>query len=162
MGVVLARTEARTPMTAYLEYAMFRLMGYWHLMAIWVGFTSLLYLLQVRAHSYRSHGTFRLFITAAIMAVVIPGVSYALGWVIDLTLNGNAQRLLAILAGPFMIIVAFALAVTLIQRFLGVDAETALRWAWVITIITYAVPVIFCFVLSIFYQPWLTGQQQLY
>jgi uncharacterized membrane protein len=61
-----------------------------------------------------------------------------------------------------MIIVAFALAVTLIQRFLGVDAETALRWAWVITIITYAVPVIFCFVLSIFYQPWLTGQQQLY
>ncbi len=149
-------------MIGYLEYAMFRLMGYPLLMALWVFVTGMLYLLQVRAHSYRTHGTLRLFITAVVMGVVIPGVSWVLGYMIDRHFDGNTQRVLAILAGPFMIVVAFALAVSLIQRFLGVDAETALRWAWVITLITYAVPVVFCFILSIFHQGWLTGQQQLY
>lgn len=149
-------------MVGYLEYAMFRLMGYPLLMALWVFVTGMLYLLQVRAHSFRTQGTLRLFVTSVVMGVVIPGVSWVLGYTIDRYLDGNAQRLLAILAGPFMIVVAFALAVTLIQRFLGVDAETALRWAWIITLITYAVPVVFCFILSVFHQGWLTGQQQLY
>ncbi|MBM3473038.1 MAG: hypothetical protein FJX75_07225 [Armatimonadetes bacterium] len=149
-------------MLAYLEQAMFNLMGYPLLMLIWVALTSMLYLLQVRAHRFRTRGTMRLFVTAAIMGVVIPGVSYVLGWIIDLNLDGTAQRVLAILAGPFLIILAFALAVTLIQRFLGADAETALRWAWVITVITYVIPIAFCFILSVFHQGWLTGQEQLY
>lgn len=149
-------------MTAYLEYAMFRLMGYPHLMAIWVALTSMLYLLQVRAHSFRTRGTARLFITSAVMGVAIPAVAYALGYVIDFYLDGAAQRFLAILAGPFLIILAFAVAVTLIQRFLGADAETALRWAWAITVITYAIPILFCFIVAVFHQRWLTGQEQLY
>ena len=149
-------------MTAYLEYAMFQLMGYPHLMAVWVAVTSMLYLLQVRAHRFRERGTVRLFLTSGLMGVVIPGVAYALGYLIDLYLDGAAQRLLAILAGPFLIILAFALAVTLIQRFLGADAETALRWAWIITLITYAIPVAFCFIISVFHQAWLIGREQLY
>jgi len=149
-------------MLGYLEYAMFRLMGYPLLMAMWVFVTSMLYLLQVRAHSFRERGTLRLFITSVIMGVVIPAVSFALGWTIDINLDGAAQRVLAILAGPFMIIVAFALAVSLIQRFLGADAETALRWAGVITLITYAIPIVFCFIFAVFHQGWLTGKEQLY
>jgi hypothetical protein len=149
-------------MLGYLEQAMFNLMGYPHLMAMWVALTSMMYLLQVRAHRFRTRGTLRLFVTAAIMGVAIPGVAYVLGWVIDLNLDGAAQRVLAILVGPFLIILAFALAVTLIQRFLGADAETALRWAWVITVITYVVPIAFCFILSVFHQRWLTGHESLY
>jgi hypothetical protein len=150
-------------MTAYLVTAMFRLMvGYPILMVLWVFVTTMLYLLQVRAHSFRSQGTLRLFVTSVVMGVVIPGVSWVLGYMIYRHVGGNARPLLFILAGPFMIIVAFALAVSLIQRFLGADAETALRWAWVITLITYVVPVVFCFIISIFHQAWLTGHQQLY
>ena len=149
-------------MTEYLERAMFGLMGYPLIMAIWVALTSMLYLLQVRAHRFRTRGTLRLFITSGIMGVVIPSVSWVLGYTIDRYLNGSAQRVLVILAGPFLIILAFALVVTLIQHFLGADAETALRWAWPITVITYVIPIAFCFILSIFHQSWLTGHEPLY
>jgi hypothetical protein len=149
-------------MTAYLEQAMFNLMGYPVIMAIWVALTSMLYLLQVRAHRFRSLGTIRLFVTAAIMGIVVPGVAYVLGLTIDRYLNGSTQRLLVILAGPFLIILAFALVVSLIQHFLGADAETALRWAWPITGITYCLPILIFVIASVFHQKWLIGKDTLY
>jgi hypothetical protein len=92
------------------------------------------------------------------MGITIPAVSWVLGTVIDRFLDGTNQRVAAIAAGPFLIILAFALAVTLIQRFLGADAETALGWAWPITAITYVIPIVLFFGYSVFHQRWLTGQ----
>lgn len=147
-------------MLAYLEGAIFAIMGQPLIMGLWVALTTMLYLLRNRAHMYRAWGTIRLFGTSGIMGVVLPLATMALGWVLRSQLVGTTRTAMVILSVPVIIILAFALAVTLIQRFMGADAETALTLAWPITAITYVVPLAFCFLLSLGKQQWLTGEAE--
>jgi len=149
-------------MIAYLEGAIFFIMQSPLIMGLWVALTTMLYLLKTRAHRFRRQGTLRLFITSAIIGIAIPLATMVLGRLIQTELHGTARRVVVILSAPAVIVLAFALTVTLIQRFLGADAETALALSWPITVITYVVPIAFCFILAIFQQKWLTGQESLY
>ncbi|MGQ9730877.1 MAG: hypothetical protein ACUVX8_06325 [Candidatus Zipacnadales bacterium] len=149
-------------MIAYWEQAIFSIIGSPLLMALWVALTSMLYLLHVRAHMFRPWGTFRLFATSGLMGVVLPLVSLFIGWLVATQLDGMSRRFVIIITAPFLVILVFALAVTLIQRFLGADAETAMNWAWPIALITYVIPFAFCFIYAIFHQKWLTGEETLY
>lgn len=149
-------------MLGYLTQSIFYVMGTPVIMAAWIMFVSMLYLVHKRAHSFRPHGTFRLFSTCAIMAVSIPVATSIIGWVIQTQLQGQSRQVLTILSVPLLICFVFAVAVTLIQRFLGADAETALALSWPIVVLTYVVPFFFCFVLSIFQVGWLTGTEDLY
>ena len=147
-------------MLAYLERAIFAIMGQPLIMGLWVALTTMLYLLQKRAHMYRAWGTIRLFATSGIMGVVLPLATWLLGWVLHNQLMGTTRTAVVILSVPVIIVIAFALAVTLIQRFMGADAETALALSWPITAIAYVVPLVFCFLLSLGKQTWLTGADE--
>jgi hypothetical protein len=145
-------------MLAFLAGAVRFIMEAPLVMAPWIMATSMFYLLQKRAHRFRRSGTIRLFATSAIMGVVIPVTTRILGWVFDTQLPDSTKQLTYIGMAPVLIILVFALAVTLVQRFLGADAETALALAWPIVAITYLVPLLIGFILSVFHNPWLTGQ----
>jgi len=150
----------RSRVLDYLAQAIRFIMQQPLVMAPWIMFTSMLYLLQKRAHRFRRRGTFRLFTTSIIMAVTIPLTTTMLAWVFDHLVQEPTSTFLFLAMGPLLIILAFALTVTLMQRFMGADAETALAMSWPIVVITYVVPLIICFILSVFHIPWLTGQQQ--
>jgi len=147
-------------MIEYLAQAIRFIMQQPLVMAPWVMFTSMLYLLQKRAHRFRRRGTFRLFLTSIILAATIPLTTTMLAWVFGTFLQEPTRTFVFLGMGPILIILAFALTVTLIQRFMGADAETALAMSWPIVVITYVVPLAICFILSVFHIPWLTGQQQ--
>jgi hypothetical protein len=149
-------------MIGYLERSILYIMGSPVLMAACIMFVSMLYLVQKRAHRFRPQGTVRLFGTSAIMAVSIPLATTVIGWLIQTQLEGHTRELLTIISAPILVVFVFAVAVTLIQRFLGADAETALSLSWPIVVLTYVVPLAFCFILSIFQIGWLTGEEQLY
>ncbi len=146
-------------MLPYLERAIAVIMGTPQLMTPWIMFTSMLYLLQKRAHRFRRHGTFRLFATSIIMAVAIPLTTTILAWVFERVLQEPTRMFVFLSMGPILVIVIFALTVTLIQRFMGADAETALALSWPIVAITYVVPLVISFVISVFHIPWLTEPQ---
>jgi chromate transport protein ChrA len=147
-------------MLAYLAGAIEFLMRAPLLMAPWIMFTTMLYLLQKRAHRFRRHGTLRLFATSIIIAVAIPLTTTLLAWVFDRFLQQPTRMFVFLGMGPVLVVLVFALTVTLIQRFMGADAETALALSWPIVAITYVVPLAICFILSLFHIPWLTGQQE--
>lgn len=149
-------------MLGYLEKSILYIMGSPVIMAAWIMFVSMLYLVQKRANSFRPQGTIRLFVTCAIIAVSIPLATTVIGWLIRTQLEGQTRQLLTIVSAPILVVFVFAVAVTLIQRFLGADAETALSLSWPIVVLTYVIPLAFCFILSIFQIGWLTGEETLY
>jgi hypothetical protein len=154
-------------MVAYLAQAIRFMMHQPVIMGAWIAFTTMLYLLHHRVHRFRRHGTFRLFATCLIMGVAIPGTTTVMSWAFDRFIEPHAPQLAYSLTrqmvyvgmAPVLVVLVFALTVTLIQRFIGADAETAMSLSWPITAITYVVPLAICFFLSIFHIPWLTGEQ---
>ena len=149
-------------MVGYLTQSIVYIMESPVIMAAWIMFVSMLYLVQKRANSFRPQGTIRLFVTCAVMAVSIPIATSLIGWLIRTQLEGQDRQLLIIFSAPILVILVFAVAVTMIQGFLGADAETALSLSWPIVVLTYVVPLAFCFILSIFQIGWLTGEETLY
>jgi ABC-type Co2+ transport system permease subunit len=143
---------------AYLAWSVDYIMEAYLIMGPWVLITSMFYLLSKRAHKFRRQGTFRLFATCVIMAVVIPLSTTLVGMALRRFVPGEGGQLVFIILAPVLLCYVFAIAVTLIQKYLGADAETALALSWPIVVITYAVPMVVFFLLSLFHIPWLTGQ----
>ncbi|HJN19169.1 MAG TPA: hypothetical protein QGH10_26995 [Armatimonadota bacterium] len=151
-------------MLDYLQTAILKLMGEQPLMmGLWVGFASMLILLRARVHRFRKMGEFRLFGTSAIMGVTIPLATWAMARFIVTQLHGPVGQVILVLTVPVIIILVFVLTVTLVQKFIGADAETAMQLSWPITLVTYVVPLALCFLLSLFQDRWLaTGETTYY
>ncbi len=142
-------------MLAHLEQAIFYIMGQPLIMGVWVGFASMVYLLQNQVNRFRKMGELRLFGTSLIMAVAIPLATTIVGRVLATQFQGSTRQIVVVLFAPILIILVFALAMTLIQRFIGADAETAMSLSWPITLITYVAPLVLSFIYALFQDKWL-------